>query len=122
VLVCPEDSDTNRHVANAFGSAAFPSSFTSNQGLSYFVGLDAIHSRTNLLLTGDSHLEVGGKALAEGLQALSSQQAIGWTTARHPKRSGNLCFADGSVRPFASKELPGVFRATGLVTNRLVLP
>jgi len=127
ILICPADSNVKRVMATTFGSPVAQSTdpqipFTNNQSLSYFVGLDAINSRTNLLLAGDSHFAVGGKALAEGLQGLNSQQAIGWTTTRHPKRIGNLGFADGSVRPFTSKELPAVFKATGLATNRLVLP
>jgi len=120
VLVCPWDSDTNRTVAASFGSASVIP-FTNNQNLSYFAGADAVESQTNLLLTGDSHFEVGGKPLAAKLQELSNRKAIGWTKARH-ERKGNLGITDGSVRLFTSKELPAVFKATGLATNRLVLP
>ena len=127
VLFCPVDSNKKRVRADTFDSPASRStssqiSFTNNQNLSYFVGLDAIGTQTNLLLTGDSHFEVAGKELSEGLQKLQSQQRIGWAATRHENRNGNLCFVDGSVRPLTSKELPAVFKATGLATNRLVLP
>jgi len=127
VLFCPADSNKKRIMANTFGSAvpgasSSQISFTNNQNLSYFVSLDAIGTQANLLLTGDSHFEVAGNELSEGLQKLQSQQRIGWAATRHENRNGNLCFVDGSVRSFASKELPAVFQATGLATNRLVLP
>ena len=127
ILVCSADSDGRRVIATTFGTANPnaswpPISFTNNQNVSYFAGLDSSRSQTNLLLVGDSHFEVGGKALASGLQELSSERAVGWTAARHHKRTGNLGFTDGSVRPFTSQELPVVFKTAGLATNRLVLP
>jgi len=127
ILACPHDPDTNRIVATTF-SAPGPQTpayicFTDNRNVSYFVGLDTKDSQSkNLLLIGDCNFEVGGKPIASGLQALNSKQTIGWTTTGHPKRTGNLGFADGSVRPNTSRKLPAVFKATGLATNRLVIP
>jgi prepilin-type processing-associated H-X9-DG protein len=127
ILFCPADSNTNRTQANTFG-APVPGrttsqiSFTNNQNLSYFVNIDANQTATNHLLTGDSHFEAGGRELTEGLQMLSSSQIIGWAATRHENRNGNLCFADGSVRPFTSKKLPAALKSTGLATNRLAIP
>ena len=126
ILFCPNDSNGKRVKADTFGSPAIASVslqilFTNNQNLSYFASLDSDQTKTNLLLTGDSHLEVAGKELAEGLQKLSGLQKIGWSVMRHD-RQGALCFADGSVRPFESRALPAVFKATGLATNRLAIP
>lgn len=81
-LVCPNDSNAKRIAATTFGLRATQSSdyqvpFTNNQSLSYFVSLDASQTQTNLLLSGDSHFEMGGKELTEGLHRLSSSQKIG---------------------------------------------
>lgn len=82
ILSCPADSNKKHVAATTFGSTSPGSSyplvsFTNNQSLSYFVSLDASQTQTNLLLSGDSHFEMGGKELTEGLHRLSSSQKIG---------------------------------------------
>ena len=111
ILVCPVD---DRKSATDFASLK-------NDNLSYFVGLDAVKSQTNMLLAGDRNLAVDGVAVGPGLLTLSSTNRLGWTAAMH-KGVGNILMVDGSVRIGISTGLQKLIANSGTNVNRLAVP
>ena len=114
ILIC--SSDTNSSYAFSFGGL-------SNSNISYFVGLDATnHANEQMVISGDSNFEIGGKPVKAGLNSFWTNDPVAWSpTTRHMK-SGNIGFADGSVQSTTSKSLQKYFQQTGLATNRLAIP
>ena len=99
-LVCPADK---RLAADTMVSLT-------RTNVSYFVGLDARHDRPSSVLLGDRDLGRMGSTRSNnecltGLQFVESpDQAIQWTGQLH-RDSGNLAYADGSVRRATPVEL-----------------
>jgi len=121
ILFCPQESDTNRNVASNFGSPRSPGAFTNNQSLSYFVGLDADETQPQMLLTGDSNLEIGGGRVRPGLVTLLTNRLVSWSAARH-QHQGNVGLSDGSVQSYSTARLREGLTKTGDVTNRIIIP
>ena len=111
ILVCPSDK---RSEADSFG-------VLSNNNLSYFVGMDAVESLTNMLLTGDRNLVVDGVAVGPGLLALTSTNQVGWSAKMH-NNAGNIGLADGSVQQLTSSGLQAAIAHSGTNVNRLAVP
>jgi prepilin-type processing-associated H-X9-DG protein len=111
VLVCPVD---DRKPARDFASLK-------NDNLSYFVGLDAMESQTNMLLAGDRNLVVDGVSVGPGLLTLTTTNRLGWTAAMH-KGVGNVLMVDGSVRIGISSGLQQLIEHSGTNMNRLAVP
>lgn len=113
IVVCPQD--LRRQAATNFLAG-----FT-DAHISYFVGLDAEETQTQMLLAGDSNLEVDSKTVSPGLLNLWTNSAAGWTAERHVRR-GNVAFADGSVQQYTNAGLREALVNTGVATNRLAIP
>jgi len=112
LLLCPEDR--KRNMANNF-DASF-----SGANISYFIGLDGDEKYPTRLLSGDRNLTNGMK-LNDGILAVMTNQAVGWTPEQH-KGIGNILFSDGSVQQLSAQGLKDVLAQTGLATNRLAMP
>lgn len=127
ILFCPEEDNPQRRPANTFdstpviGNPAPGIPFTATNSLSYFVGLDAVETQPNTILSGDDHLQVGKIKPPPGLLLLATNTPVAWAKGRH-KSSGNLSLADGSVYQVLSPGLQQIFTSTGFATNRLALP
>ena len=113
VLVCPKDETRLK-------TSSFESGFTDGN-ISYFVGVDASETTPTAMLIGDSNLTLNGTNLSPGLVTLATNAQIGWTREQHVKQ-GHIGLADGSVLTVTTPKLREVLQATGLITNRLILP
>jgi competence protein ComGC len=112
VLICPADS--NRTSAASF-------SHLKNVNLSFFYCADADVNSPDGFLSGDDNLTLNGTALQRGLRAISTNDVLGWTDARH-RVQGNIGLADGSVQQFSASRLVEAFAKTGTATNRFLMP
>ena len=113
LLICPED--TKSILATNFGPGF------NNSNVSYFVGLDADQTNSQMLLSGDDNFEIGGVPVKSGLLQLSTNAPITWTAARH-KFAGYILLADGSVQTLNTDGLQQALQRTGIATNRLAIP
>lgn len=91
-----------------------------NGNISYFVGLDAMDARPNMLLTGDRNLERDGQLLS-GVVSLGTNSPVAWTAGTH-RSSGNLGMSDGSVQQVTTHLLRQQLAHSGDTTNLLVFP
>ena len=112
ILHCPED-------AAHFEATSF--SELANSNISYFVGVDAIETDPQMLLSGDDNFEIGGAPVKSGLLEISSNTKIAWSAARH-EFTGNFAIADGSVQEANNSILTNWFLNSGLATNRFAIP
>lgn len=113
ILYCP--SDVDRVCPTTFSGLA-------NSNISYFVGVDATNGvNPRMMFSGDCNFEIRGAPVKPGLLSVSTRDPAAWTETRHI-RSGNICFADGSVKTVASAALRTIFAHTGVVTNRMAIP
>jgi prepilin-type processing-associated H-X9-DG protein len=113
VVVCPEDKEHQPPSAN------FSSQLAGHT--SYFVGMDADLGHPQMLLSGDDNFAIGGVPVKSGLLEISTNAAIGWTSARHGG-AGNIGLVDGSAETVHNSGLANLLRQTGLATNRLAIP
>ena len=93
--------------------------------ISYFVGLDAgMTNSGKVFLLGDANLTLRGKPVKSGLLNLDSNAPVAWDASRagQHRDSGNLGFADGSVKALKRFEFTNCLIKTGLATNRLAIP
>jgi prepilin-type processing-associated H-X9-DG protein len=112
-LVCP--ADKQKTVAPNFNEGF------SDANASYFLGLDALETYPQMLLSGDRNLATYGQPVAKGLFVLTTNTPLNWTTNIHIS-SGNICFADGSVQFLNSEGLARANQKQEWATTRLVLP
>ena len=115
-FVCP--ADNLRTVMSNYNSGF------GNANLSYVLNVDAAFGKINnaaTLLSGDRNLAVNGRQLRRGFAKLTNFSSVSWTTNVHPS-FGNLSFTDGRVEMARAGKLRQVLQATGMDTNRLVLP
>ena len=113
ILVCP--ADRSRTNAPAFGRNL------NNWELSYFVGLDADETQPQMILAGDSDLEINSNQVPSGIFALGTNQPVGWSAKRH-KFQGNVALSDGSVQGFSKTRFREALMHTGDMTNRVIIP
>jgi len=126
VLICPQEANPKRVVANTFAQVPPNSSwqaipFTNNNNVSYFVGLDADEAEPQRILSGDDNFLVDGVRPRSGLLLLRTNSSVTWTKERHINY-GNIGLADGSVQRFTSPFMSRALLNTGVATNRLVMP
>jgi hypothetical protein len=110
ILVCP--TDTRPRAVN------WNELTTTN--LSYFVGLDAVDTKPNMILTGDRNLALDGHLLS-GVVPLGTNSPVAWTKDMH-RQSGNIGLADGSVQMVTTELLRQQLKHSGDTTNLLVFP
>lgn len=111
LLVCPLDV---RRQAVDFASL-------SNGNISYFLGLDATTSLTNMFLVGDRNLVTNGEDAVPGPVIITTNEAVGWSAKMHNGR-GQIAFVDGSVKSTPNSNLQTALRRTGTNINRLAVP
>jgi len=118
ILVCsglPGPGDTNHTYATNFN-------VLSNSNISYFVGVDVTNeSNISLILSGDSNLQIDGKAVKPGLISVWTNDPVKWSSVRHG-HSGNIGLADGSVQSATDSGLRDRIVETGIATNRWAIP
>ena len=110
VLHCPADAG---HIAATNFSIGF-----SDANISYFVNLDVAETYPQMILDGDSNLQVNGKPVQPGILDFRTVTNIAWTKDRH-NRVGNIGMADGSVQQTTSGSLNSavVSSTSGVPTN-----
>ncbi len=119
ILWCP--ADTGRIAATNF-SIGF-----SDANISYFVSLDAAETYPQMILDGDSNLQVNGKPVQPGILDFRTVTNIAWTKDRH-NRVGNIGMADGSAQQTTSGGLNSAFGSctngvpTNNAANRWLIP
>ena len=91
-----------------------------NSNLSYFVGLDAVDARPNMLLSGDRNWMRDGELLS-GVVELGAATNFTYSEAIH-RTNGNIGLADGSVQQVTTKLFLQQLANSGDATNRLVFP
>jgi competence protein ComGC len=111
LLRCPSD-DARRN----------PRSFVSlsNTNLSYFVGLDAVPSDPQLILSGDRNI-TGGTVVNSNLLLVRPNNALSWTKAMHVLQ-GDVGLADGSVQQLTIPKLNHQIAAVTNAVVRLAIP
>jgi hypothetical protein len=112
IMVCP--ADTRRKVATKFGVGF------DDQHLSYFVGVDASPTNSQMFLAGDRNM-TNGDSVKRPFLNLTTNELAGWTDDLHVLQ-GNVGLADGSVQQFSKARLREAIGFTGMATNRLVMP
>lgn len=111
ILVCPADP----RKARATDFVKF-----SNANVSYFVGLDAIETDPQRLLSGDRNIT--GGTLSNGfMRFLARTNTAGWTADIHVN-SGNVGLADGSVQQMSPAVLQKQLQMQPLPVIRLAIP
>jgi hypothetical protein len=115
-LICP----TDRARSEAASLVAL-----ANSNLSYFINLDATTNSSQMILTGDRHLETNGHPVKPGLLSPGRDAAIRWTRELHSKSAaepaGVLSFTDGHVEQVKEK-LTAYFARLHQITNRFAIP
>ena len=112
ILTCP--ADRTRIPATNFANM-------SNSNLSYFLGVEAVETNYQMLLSGDRNI-TNGVSPQTGMLELTTNQSIGFTREIH-NRQGNVGFADGSVQQVSSERLRlNILPNTGSSSNRILLP
>jgi prepilin-type processing-associated H-X9-DG protein len=114
VLHCPADAG---HIAATNFSIGF-----SDANISYFVTLDAAETYPQMILDGDSNLQVNGKPVQPGILDFRTVTNIAWTKDRH-NRVGNIGMADGSAQQTTSGGLNSAFGSctNGVPTNNAAI-
>ncbi len=123
ILLCPED--TRRVLATNWSTL-------NNSNISYFVGLDAVESKSQMFLSGDDNFTISGIPVKSGLLELLTNTPVGWSSGRHvspnshfwtpDKYIGNIGLADGSVQQLTTDGLRQALQQTGVATNQLAIP
>jgi prepilin-type processing-associated H-X9-DG protein len=114
VLICPSDA---WHRADTDENLAWVR--LSRTNISYFMGLDAVESDPQAVLSGDANLVQNRRVVPGGIVNLTTNITT-WTRDRHD-RAGNVLIADGSVQALTeinSAAAPGAYAST----NRVVVP
>lgn len=118
-FVCPTD---------VMRVPAQPGQPLTRSNLSYFISIDATgkESPMTTIVTGDRHLEAGGKQVGPGICALTTNTSLAWTAELHPAKGrasgGGLGFADGHVQWARLTSLPKMVADQNMATNRIVVP
>jgi len=128
VIYCPADL--------AHGDCATNFTDDLKNKISYFIGVDAMDTSPQMLLSGDDNFLLNQSLVHPGLVNVTSPAQLEWDGDRHgsgvtgqgwfnkPKKHGvgNLALTDGSVQGATSPGLTNLVYQTGLATNRLVIP
>ena len=118
VLVCPID----RRDGYPYPPKDFLS--LSNLDVSYFINLNATHSRNNFFLCGDFFL-TSSVPQVDGILTVSKETTVGWKTKhfRSASRfSGNILFPDGHVDSLPDRKLQKALNKSDIATNNLSMP
>jgi prepilin-type processing-associated H-X9-DG protein len=128
ILMCPQEQDSWRVRASSFSpqipiGAASVIPFTNDNNVSYLVGVDAVDTNPNAIMTGDHWLNIHGRAARKGLVSLTSTSHVRWVKSPPGHGdAGNIGLADGSVQQLSSTSLQRLFTSTGTNITRLAFP
>jgi len=111
VLACP--SDKQRKPTTSFSDF-------SNRNLSYFIGLDAVETNPQLILSGDRNISTNSRILS-GILTLDTNNPVTWTKDMH-NRSGNVGLADGSAQQVTDATFQRQVVSTTNLSQRLAIP
>jgi len=114
ILFCP--ADTRRTYATNF-STGF-----SAANISYFLNSDAAEAYPQMILDGDSNLQLNGKPVQPGILDFQTVTNFAWTKDRH-HGCGNISMADGSVQQTTSGSLNSAIGSStnGVPTNNAAI-
>ena len=127
VLYCPSEYRSTIQQGSVFGnSTASTVGFFSDNGTSYFVGVDAFDTAPQMFLAGDHNLgdtatppvtpniygDTASKFVSASTNVTWTAANIGWADNQHSKQ-GNVALADGSVQGFSTSALRGALNNTG---------
>ena len=112
LLICPNDMNT---YATNFATLA-------KSNISYFVGINAVETNVQSILSGDRNLVIDDQAVKSGLVRVWNSSRVAWATTTIHKGYGNIGLADGSVQPTTCKSLAGYFQSTDQPATRLAIP
>ena len=110
VLICPDD---DRKFATNF-------TWFNNSNVSFFYGIDATETNSQMMLSGDRKI-TNGTPVKNGILELTTGKPSAWTSAIH-KNVGNIALSDGSVQQVSITGLRAAVANTGVATNRLQMP
>ena len=125
ILFCQSEYDSKKIKATAFDTndpytAYGRVLFTGDKNISYFIGVDATQTNSQMFLAGDRNITNSLK-IKSGMLRLTADQPAGWTDKMH-NNQGNVLLTDGSVQQFSTSGLRNALGQTGFGTNRLALP
>ncbi len=110
VVICPADDRT----------AATNFSNFNNSHVSYFVGLDAVGTKPDMILSGDRNIAIDDQSLS-GIVSLRTNATLAWMKSIH-EHAGNIGLADGSVQQVTTPMLYQLLRNSGDGENRILFP
>ena len=111
VLTCP--NDYKRKPTTAFATL-------SSGNLSYFVGLDAVETEPQSILSGDRNVSTNGR-LMSGILTRTSDTPVSWTKDIHVG-GGNIGLGDGSAQQASNLILQDQLRKLPSLPTRLEIP
>src|SRR5688572_14189175 len=127
ILYCPAEFDSTRNTSTTFAYSVAATAnqvpYTNDLNSSYFVGIDAVDTNPQMLLTGDHNM--GGNANPP-TTIYTTFQTLGtnWTANQGPafmdnqhQKQGNLGLADGSVQQVSRTRLQESLKNSGDTHN-----
>lgn len=133
IVVCPADSD-RKDQTNFFGFVRATSAATplagQNASVSYFIGIDAMETEPQMMLSGDRNI-TNNTTLKTDANYSTIQSFVtnvnmgadtaGWSSKLH-KANGNSVMGDGSVLQSSASRLKDAFRNSQNPSNRINFP
>jgi len=135
IVVCPSDNqvtEANNWNTNKVPANAPIQTFSENDHLSFFIGVEADETRPQVFLAGDRNVvsSNGTPARTDITKGVYTKLAtnpvtvpngIGWSKDMHNEQ-GDICMGDGSVQQFSSSRLRASLKDTDDVNNWVGLP
>ena len=148
ILACPAEGTGNKVQATIWGNSvangATGLNTAQNNGISYFIGINADDGNPQMLLSGDNNLGAGNNANNNAaptrygqtgvnynpvIQALTTNSTlnVAWTEQNHQKQ-GNIGLSDGSAQQLTIAKLREALKNTGDTSgaagqqNRISIP
>jgi prepilin-type N-terminal cleavage/methylation domain-containing protein len=134
IVTCPSDNavtEANNWSTNKVAANAPIQTFSENDHLSFFVGLEADETRPQVFLAGDRNVvssngtpartDITKSAITRLLTNATVANGIGWSKDMHNEQ-GDICMGDGSVQQFSSTRLRTSLKDTDDVNNWVALP
>ena len=121
VLLCPVDQEGKTRDLSSVDFAGL-----TGQAISYFIGIEAIEEKFQMILSGDRNLcsDSDGNQLfpADGVRTNALKLTASWHRETIHGGRGNIGLADGSVRQADTKALLEILSKTGDSHNTVLLP
>ncbi len=125
VVTCPAD---DRIPAKSFGDSGGVDEDFNSAKVSYFVGIDAVDTKPQMLLSGDRNIGDGTGVNGPATTLYFGRKLVGtnpinvaWSDRMH-QSAGNLGLSDGSVQQVTRQALFQQLRNSGDAKNELLFP